>query len=372
MRLGIVVPSIGNFGKKGFYNAQEIGLAKAIEKYFDEVLVYRMMPKDTKYIKEKIEGSSHSIMHFIPASQFGSNGIVDTKHLDDKIDALILFSDTQISVPSIWKWAKKNGIDVYPYIGVVESHSSNFLVKQMMKLLFIRNLRVYKKCTCFVKTPEVENQLREKGVSDTIIAPVGLDTDLVKKDFKKYDREDLKTKYGFQKNDKVLLFIGRLTEEKQPLEMIELFSKIVELDASYKLLMIGTGELEQDVNRLIKEKGLVNLVKRIPQIPNCDIWELYYLSSAFVNLNKQEIFGMAILEAMYYECKVVAWHAPGPDLILENGVSGFLVNDIEEAIHAILNPEVVGENAKNRVEDLFTWNCVSEKIDSIIKNKRSN
>lgn len=38
---------------------------------------------------------------------------------------------------------------------------------------------------------------------------------------------------------------------------------------------------------------------------------------------------MAILEAMYYGCKVVAWDAPGPNLIIENGKSGWLVRDAD-------------------------------------------
>lgn len=368
MRLGILVPSIGNFGKKGFYNAQETGLAKSIEKYFEEVLVYRMMPLDTEYVKEKIEGCSHSTMHFVPTRQFGSNGMVDTKLLDTGLDALILFSDIQIAVPGIWRWAKKHKIAVYPYIGVVESHSSHFLIQQMMRLLFARNLRVYKKCTCLVKTPEVGEKLREKGVKDTILAPVGLDLDLMKKDYQEYDRTELKEKYGFRKNHKVLLFIGRMTEEKQPLEMIEMFSDIVKRDADYRLLMIGNGNLDDAVDKLIREKELTGFVKRISKVTNCDIWEVYYLSHAFVNLNRQEIFGMAILEAMYYGCKVVAWHAPGPDLILENGSSGYLVQNIEEAVETIMNSKQTGEEAKKRVEECFTWKSVAEKIASVISD----
>lgn len=41
MRIGLLITSIGNFGQKGFYNAQEIGLAKELDKLFDEVIVYK-------------------------------------------------------------------------------------------------------------------------------------------------------------------------------------------------------------------------------------------------------------------------------------------------------------------------------------------
>ena len=39
MKVGILITSISNFGQKGFYNAQEIGLAKAMAKSCEAVEV---------------------------------------------------------------------------------------------------------------------------------------------------------------------------------------------------------------------------------------------------------------------------------------------------------------------------------------------
>ena len=44
MRIGLLITSIGNFGKKGFYNMQEVGLAKELDKLIDEVIVYKAVP----------------------------------------------------------------------------------------------------------------------------------------------------------------------------------------------------------------------------------------------------------------------------------------------------------------------------------------
>lgn len=41
-----------------------------------------------------------------------------------------------------------------------------------------------------------------------------------------------------------------------------------------------------------------------------------------INLNQQEILGMAILDAMDYSCIVVASKAPEPKLVVENGKYG--------------------------------------------------
>ena len=46
MKIGLLITSIGSFGKKGYYNAQEIGLAKALDSLVDEVRVYKLVSAD--------------------------------------------------------------------------------------------------------------------------------------------------------------------------------------------------------------------------------------------------------------------------------------------------------------------------------------
>ena len=99
-----------------------------------------------------------------------------------------------------------------------------------------------------------------------------------------------------------------MTKYKQPIKMIQIYADIAKKDARYKLLMVGMGELKDEIIQCIDELGVSRGIRLIDRISNCDIWELYRFADAFVNLNQQEIFGMAILEAMYYGCKVVAWN----------------------------------------------------------------
>ena len=85
------------------------------------------------------------------------------------------------------------------------------------------------------------------------------------------------------------------------------------------------------------------------------------------NLNRQEIFGMAILEAMYYGCKVVAWHAPGPDFIIEDGVSGCLVNDDRELINKVFDEQDFSQSAHRRICDKFTWESTARTIAGTVE-----
>lgn len=364
MKIGVLVTSVSNFGQKGFYNSQEIGLAKALSKDYETVEVYKLVPLSQEKRTEKI--CENARIHFIPARNSGINGFVDTKIFDASLAALIHFSDTQFSVPSVYNWCQKKNVQYIPYIGVVESHSTSKIKQFVTNLLFRRNVSVYRKCFCCVKTPAVQENMASLGVTNTVVTPVGLDLDLLKKDYELFSPNELKKKYGYSEQDKVLLFIGRLIEEKQPIRMIEILSEIRKKSQEYKLLMVGTGELKTAVEEKINELGLADHVQMIERIPNRDIWELYRMADSFVNLNQQEIFGMAILEAMFYGCKVVAWKAPGPSLIIENGKFGWLSESNKEIIEKVLNKTDITVEAHQRVLHEFTWESSAKKILSIV------
>lgn len=371
MRIGLLITSIGNFGQKGFYNAQEIGLAKELDRLFDEVIVYKAVPLTAEKSKSLIDSCEHATLYQVPVRSHGINGEWDCNIMDTTLDALIYFSDTQLVVPKVFKWCCRNNIQMYPYIGVIESHSTSRWKKCIIDAMFRRNVAVYKKCTCFVKTPTVAEQLGALGITKTVVTPVGLDISLLHSDYENFTPGEIKEKYGYSATDKVLLFIGRFTEEKQPIRMIEILSDIRKKDQAYKLLMVGTGELKKDVEHRIRELDLTDNVRMIERIPNSDIWKLYRFADAFVNLNQQEIFGMSILEAMYYGCKVVAWNAPGPNLIIENGKSGWLAHSNGGVIGKIIDTTEIRKEAHCRVLAEFTWASSAEKMKSVVIKKEA-
>lgn len=370
MRIGIIVLSIGSFGTTGYYNLQEIGLAKALDSLCDEVRVYKLVNITEVAREELIESTKHSYIRYMPSKSVGTNGLPNLNQLDNNLDVLICFSDTQIALPKVFRWTRKHGIYMLPYIGVVESHSTRKLRKSIVDFISRRNIKIYQKCHCLAKTPVVKEKLAQSRVENIALLPVGLDVSLLKKEYESFDRRLLKIKYGFTETDKVILFVGRFIIEKQPVRMLQIMAEIRKKDEAYKLLMVGNGELKTAIENRIKELKLADSVQMIERIPNSDIWELYHMAEVFVNLNQQEIFGMAILEAMYYGCKVVAWNAPGPNLIIENGKSGWLTESNDEVIERILDATDVGEEAHRRILREFTWESSAKKIITVIGEQK--
>jgi 1,2-diacylglycerol 3-alpha-glucosyltransferase len=77
---------------------------------------------------------------------------------------------------------------------------------------------------------------------------------------------------------------------------------------------------------------------------------------------------MSILEAMYQGCNVIAFHAPGPDTIIEDGISGHLVSGLDEMKELITSHKICdAHNIKERVETSFTWDYTAACFDEWIR-----
>ena len=158
--------------------------------------------------------------------------------------------------------------------------------------------------------------------------------------------------------------MGRLQEEKHPVEMVDVFADIKKMIHSSQLIMIGKGHLEGSVKAEIGRKGLFDSVTLVERVENSQMWKYYSIADVVVNLNDHEIFGMSILEAMYYGKHVVAVSAPGPDYIIQNKAQGTLCESEEDVAQAVYKPgkEFDSEAAHERVENNFLWNVTARTI----------
>lgn len=364
MNIAIVVPIVGNFGRKGFYHSQEIGLGKEIAKRGHKVTVYKCVPLRSM---EKITVERHECItvKYIPTLSIGPHGLFKSSIIEKDSEILFVFSDTQLVIPSLYNYCKKNSIKFIPYVGIAHSFQKSIKSKIIDWIFRLTTLKVYRKETVIAKTEDAKQELISMGIEKCIVAPVGLDFESLKVNFEEYDRIGLRKKWGFSENDIIISFVARLQAEKRPIELIDIFKKMNL--PNKKLVIIGDGPLKKDINEKIFSEELEDKVVIIPQVKYNEMWELHYIADYFLNLRDDEIFGMAIMEAVYYKSCVIAISAPGPDTILKGMKSHVICESFSEINDMInikrINTKSISED-QLRLKENFGWDkCVEAIID---------
>lgn len=370
MKIQIIALGMTDQSHRKFYNTQDMGLGRALAEMGHTVDMYSFIKGDTD---ETEHFSDRLAMHYLRSKSFGFHSLHPCDFITSDVDGVICFSDNQMNFKRVVKRCREQGVVCLPYVGALDSHNSS-VVKKVILDLFASNIKLYRRMTVLAKTPNVKKQMEAQRVSDIVVAPCCLDLTAVKQNYEMSDIGKLRSEIGFGTEHKIILYLARLIDEKHPLEMLDIFAELYKKDPSYRMISIGKGELQQAFEQKIAEVGLKDAVYRIESVQNSQVWKFYRMSDVMVNLNRVEIFGMAILEAMYYGCPVVARRAPGPEYILTDGKNGFLCEDSAQVIARIRQlcndsscREQIAAAAKTRILKDFIWQSTAQIMLEEIK-----
>ncbi len=157
-----------------------------------------------------------------------------------------------------------------------------------------------------------------------------------------------------------LLFFGRLHRDKGPKEAIEIAKR-----SNKKLIMAGIiqdegyfkGEVEPHLNEQITYIGSVGPEERDKLLGGA----LALLHPIYF----QEPFGLSVVEAMACGTPVIAYNKGSMPELIEDGVNGFIVNDVDGALRALENISSIDrKRCREIVEEKFS---VDRMVDEYIK-----
>ena len=145
MKMGILCTMINSFGRRGFYNTQEIGLGRALVRKGHTVTIYKCLKKNADMKAEKIEIEPGLIIFYLPIGGLGAHGYLKSAILTKDMDGLLCFSDNQIFLLHIYRFCRKNGICFVPYVGTTHSVYGGFHGRVMNAWFAAGTLRIFKK-----------------------------------------------------------------------------------------------------------------------------------------------------------------------------------------------------------------------------------
>ncbi len=173
----------------------------------------------------------------------------------------------------------------------------------------------------------------EKNIN---IIPTGIEVDRFFKenvDMKEVNR--LKKKLGLTKKDYVLLFVGRLAEEKNVEFLLDVFEKLVKKNKDYKLLIVGSGPDEDKFKDISIDKRMDNNVIFTGRVPWEEVPYYYHLSDLFLTASTTETQGLTVVEAMASEVTPLCIRDEAFLTTITDGLNGKIFDDEKQCLEQI-------------------------------------
>ena len=142
------------------------------------------------------------------------------------------------------------------------------------------------------------------------------------------------------RTDNLILFVGRITGEKQLDKLVRAFAKLdTSLDA--RLELVGGGDQEQQLRNLANQLGVGDRVKITGYVETSYLREALTRASVFAMPSIAELQSIATMEAMASGLPIVAANAMALPHLVHDGDNGFLfepgnVDDLAERLTEVL------------------------------------
>lgn len=168
-------------------------------------------------------------------------------------------------------------------------------------------------------------------------------------------RKKIRKKYNFN-DKKVIGHVGSFSEQKNHKYILHIFKKLLEIDENYKLVLIGTGRLFDNIVTLSKELNIYDNIVFVGAVDNVYEW--------------LQAMDLMILPSLYegFPLVLVEWQSVGLPIIVSDkvtkncnltGLIEFLSIDVQEDVWV---DKITSTKLLNR-------NKNSEKLLKIIKSK---
>ena len=164
-----------------------------------------------------------------------------------------------------------------------------------------------------------------------------------------------------------MIYVGRLTFQKDPQRLMRLCARLKESKPDLKVAIVGTGELEEELKALCVQLNLQETVHFLGFQSNPI--KMVADSKAMILTSRWEGTPMCALEAMALGTPVVSTPSDGMMDLLEDGVSGYLTEDDEQMAQDLLknfddqeNSRMLAENARKKFDAINDGEAYQQAI----------
>lgn len=356
------------------YNIQEVGLAKALVRKGHICDIIFWTGKEEKVVEIPVNESGSIKIYYKKGITALKNTIfLGCGKLYESYDIL---QPCEYNQAQAWilskRYPHKTCIYHGPYFSAFNKRYN--LMCKFFDMFFLKTY-IKQKTAFLVKSTLAKEFLVSKGIAakDVSVTGVGIDTQMLSStesmDFS-YIANDMKEHTGYTK----FLYIGQFEERRNIFFILDVFGNIKKHKKDVRLYLIGKGK-DDYVNSVLEYAQKLNLMEYIvweKKVEQKKLSTIYSQADIFLLPTQYEIFGMVLLEAMYYENIVITTKNGGSSTLFnnENGIimNEFNVNSWTSCIlELISNNEKMNKikkQASKTISGQYTWDTLASKFEN--------
>jgi glycosyltransferase involved in cell wall biosynthesis len=145
-------------------------------------------------------------------------------------------------------------------------------------------------------------------------------------------------KYSIHKDEKIVLFLGRITMQKGPEYFLAAAKKVLEVMENVKFVMAGSGDMIRRTIEMAAAMGIGHKVLFTGFLRGGDVEKVFRMADLYVMPSVSEPFGIAPLEAMSHDVPVIISKQSGVSEVLTHAlkVDFWDINEMANKIVAVL------------------------------------
>ncbi len=184
--------------------------------------------------------------------------------------------------------------------------------------------RYIEQCThVIVPTPSIRAFILDRYAQNVPVSIVPTPVDL--RQYDHLEPQRVRSALGLE-GAEVLLYVGRLAEEKNLDFTLKAFARIVSRRPHVRLVLVGKGPYESGLKRLAEKLEIARQVIFAGPIPYSEVPHYAAAADLFVFSSQTDTQGLVLIESLAAGTPVVALKAPGPVDVLAAG-GGVLVDN---------------------------------------------
>ncbi len=358
------------------YNVQEVGLARALARKGVQCDIVFWTDKEEKDVEFEVDNDKKFTVFYRNSKVFLKNAIyTDIDELISNYDIVQCSEHNQLESRFLAKkYPDKTVIYHGPYYSDFNKRY-NLMCKVFDKIV----LPVYKKNNTefMTKSDLARDYLIGKGLRAENITTVGVGID--RDAFQHYEADEIPEelqKINAFDHDIKLLYIGKLEPRRNIPFLFDILKVLKNKGHTPILTIIGNGDEEyiRSCFTYAEQSGVSDHIYRIPSMQQKYLKYAYDYSDIFLLPTRYEIFGMVLLEAMYFGTPVITTKNGGSQMLIENGKDGVIIEsfDAEKWCDAIINNKNNSEMSRlsnEKIKNQFTWDSLCDQFIKTYEKK---